>query len=177
MNNGKILLLIKNHIKEGKLAKCPDSWVAIFPVLIFFENADTRLSFPSFDKLATLAGVGKDKVKRTLESLHEGKWLELSMKERESVKKAICKMVYGRYTPKNSRLFLSLSRQTISSGAWASITPSARKLYLVIKSFCYPRFYADDCFIDCMDLDKLDYDYFMFDIDFNFMQLSVFSSF
>lgn len=140
---GLALLPFVEAAKNGKLAKYNDSQLAVLPVLISFENKDTREAFPCVETIATLSGMSNTTVLSALSSLN-GHWFTIQKKTLKNGRpKNIYRMIYSRYTDNPAPGWISLSHAIIKNGLWAIMTPSARKLYLVMKAFCLPGIYAD----------------------------------
>ena len=144
--DGFALLPFGLFAREGSLATWPDNQISILGVLISFENRKTRLSFPNHDTIAALAGVSKTTIPTAIDKLSRSGWILVVRKSigRVRVQHAY-QMKYMSYDLRGNddRRWVTVYDTIIRSGVWAVMPPSARKLYLVLKSFSYPGGYAD----------------------------------
>ena len=179
--DGFALLPFGEHAREGSVGKWSDAWLSVLTVLISFENKETRKSYPSLDTIAALAGVSKSNVGGTIGLLQTNKWLAIS---REKAGRGRQRYVYTmRYSPYAASFgagegnkWISVYDDVVKSGVWAVMSPSVRKLYLVMKAFSMEGFYANtgwaDSYTDAYT--ELRHDYAE---DFDFMPASVLDGF
>ena len=154
--DGFAMLPFRLHAREGSLSMWSDNQLSILAVLISFENRKTRLSFPNHDTIAALAGVSKGTIPNVISVLSDGGWFSVV---RETVGRMRIRhayhMKYASYDAgNNDRRWITVYNNIIKSGVWAVMPPSARKLYIVFKSFSYPGTYADHAW---QDIDTLAY--------------------
>lgn len=117
-----------------------DHFIAVLPVLISFENAATRKSYPSLDKLAKLAGVSPTSAKEVLDinsarSGHPNGWWQILKKPISHGRtKHIYQMLYARYAGGDSPDWIRVATSVFHRGVWAIMTPATKRVYLVLRA-------------------------------------------
>jgi hypothetical protein len=131
--------------REGRMSKkredgAPDTFIAILPVLICHENAETRLSFPSLARLSALSGLSPTTASAHLQAMNasNGPWLRIL---REPIGygrvKHVYKMGYGQYCGENPRDWIRMDAALIINGIWGAMSPATRRLYLVLRALSW----------------------------------------
>lgn len=137
--------------RDGSMASWPDHQISILAVLISFEHRESRLSFPSHDTIAALAGVSKGTIPMSIKGLSNAGWFSI---DRETIGRGRNRHAYlMQYTPYSAvggsdRRWVTVYDDVIKSGVWAVMPPSVRKLYIIMKAFCSPGTYADYGWLD-----------------------------
>jgi len=130
------------HIRERQSVPWPDNVVSVYPALVahFNENGE---AFPSIERLSILSGIRKSYVSDALRLLEETKWILVTktMSRSGRAKNRYQSMVKRECC--SSDAYISISSKIILNGLWANLKPSARKLYLVLKSYSCIGAYAD----------------------------------
>lgn len=117
-----------------------DEFIAIFPVLVSFENSVSRRSFPSLDKLAKLAGVSPNTAQQQVLTMsirpdRPNGWLHIIKKPiGHGRTQHIYQMAYAAYAGTESKEWIRIARAVFHKGVWAVMTPSARRVYLVLRA-------------------------------------------
>ena len=123
-----LLLPLRQQIRDGRLARWSDQGLSMLVTVIAHENARTRTCWPSFDRLATLAGVRRSSSLELVKSLTP-EWLVVKVRPRRS---PFIRLKYAPYRPgeDEAKHWLRISRALVMRGVWAAMAPSARRLYL-----------------------------------------------
>lgn len=134
-----VFLPLRQTVLAGNLFKWDDSILAVLPVLIAHENAQTRLARPGQERIATLAGVSKSTVSHSVNELEAGGWLRKTIIPIPGGRTRFeYRMGYARYEPGDtSGKWVVVSDYIILRGIWAAMAPSTRRLYLVLLSLSW----------------------------------------
>lgn len=128
---GFVLLPLGRVARDGNLAGWPDHVLSALVVLIAFENRRTRLAWPSVKNIAALAGLRTERVTDAIRKLEKNGWLQ--------VQRAKGNRYFMRYQGYHdpgleSGDWIRIDTAVVKRGVWAAMSPSARKLYLVLRS-------------------------------------------
>lgn len=137
-----ILLPLAEHAREGKLATWEDPLLAVLPVLIAHENSGTRLAWPSISRVAVLSGLGKPAANMGISALKNWKWCTSDTRPDGG---PAWKMIYPAYRQSglDSGSWIRIDRSVIMKGLWGIMTPSAKKLYIVMRGLALMGHLAD----------------------------------
>lgn len=130
----------EGRMNRKRVDSAPDTLIAILPVLICFENAQTRLSFPSLARLSALSGLSPTTASALLQAMNasNGPWLRIL---REPIGygrvKHVYKMGYGQYCGENPRDWIRMDAALIINGIWGAMSPATRRLYLVLRALSW----------------------------------------
>ncbi len=136
---GMVFLPLRQTVLAGNLFKWDDNILAVLPVLIAHENAQTRLARPGQERIATLAGVSKSTVSHSVNELEGGGWLRKVIVPIAGGRTRFeYRMAYARYeSGDTSGRWIVVHDYIILRGIWAAMAPSTRRLYLVLLSLSW----------------------------------------
>jgi len=123
------------HIETGEV---PDVFLALLPVLVCFENAATRLSFPGLRKLAALAGLSPTTASHVLTAMgqkEDGWWHVIKKSIGHGRTQHLYQMRYSCYdgtTPAGD--WIRMSRSMVLGGVWAVMPPATRRIYITLRA-------------------------------------------
>ena len=116
----------------------PDAFLSLLPVLICHENAATRLSYPGIRKLAGLSGLSPTttgEILTAMDAKSDGWWSVIKEPIGHGRTRHYYKMRYPRYdgtTPAGD--WIRMAPAMVLGGVWATMSPAARRLYLVLRA-------------------------------------------
>ena len=120
-------------VRNGGMADWPDAAIAVLPVLALHRNRD-GLAWPRYELICALAQVGKNTVAEAIAWLVENGWIEKTSRHGMNTYNEY-KLLFG-YEPadRNSRDWIAIYRQFIEWGAWGTMRPSERRVYLTFRA-------------------------------------------
>lgn len=112
--------------------------ISIAPVLVsHYMNKEHDVCLPSQDRISALAGIRKEFVQYNID---KNMFTVSKVTQRNNRKRTEYRRIYDKEL--EPRSYISISHYIIFNGIWANLTPSAKRLYLVLKAFTYPGCYA-----------------------------------
>lgn len=122
--SGFTLLPIKSDALQGKFSSWGDAELSVL-VALGVHASPQGLAWPSLGRLARLAGVSKSSVGDALMNLAERGWIRGRGRKYHVSLGEICDSV-------------AIYQLVVFSGLWAACTPTARKLYLILRALSRP---------------------------------------
>lgn len=133
-----VLLPLRDMILRGDFYWLTDAEVAVLPVLVAHMNQKTRQSFPSHDRIAVLAGIGKKSVADGTTKLRDRRWLDIRKEPAPGGRtRHVYRLYIKEYSSEERSIWLGLPAHRVFLGVWAALTPSARRLYLVLLALSW----------------------------------------
>lgn len=143
-NQGNFILLpFRSSVRSGDFARWQSYQLAVLIVLIAHENRKTRLSFPSVERIATLAGVRKQRVGEAVKSLALGRWLTTkSIPTTTGFRRYEYKMLYTPFAPGDKAKWIWLPSSFVLNGVLGMLPGSALKLYLALHGLSWNPWFS-----------------------------------
>ena len=137
---GKVLLPWKAQISERGISGFSDRWIAAHPVVCSFANTEGR-AWPSIRTIAVLGGISKTTAINAVHSLEEKNWIAVT---KIPIQHGRVRFEYrvDRYSFGERGKWISIGTTILRNGLWAMLPASARRLYVVLKSYAFPGAYG-----------------------------------
>ena len=157
--NGFALLPWAEQFRSGRLPNFPDSWLAVFPVILAHANKDKE-AWPGYSRLCALAQVGRSTLHEAINGLVERKWLTRFARKTGGRTHNVYRMTYNTDDTFDSRRWIALHNDLTLSGVWGKMRSSDRKVYLMLRAFAWHGGHAiPDGFVGMNPEEKLEVDF------------------
>lgn len=149
------------HAKEDGLRTLSDAFLALLPTLIAHENAETRMSYPSLDRLSALAGISPNTASAKIKEMSVGShaWLNIVRHPLEGGRvQHRYKMLYPRYEPGTSdpKEWIRMDIAMFHQGVWSVMSPATKRVYLILRAYASREEVAVGQWLDIEDVKGVD---------------------
>ena len=138
--SGFCMLPWRESFREGGIENLSSPEIAVLPVLVIHANQD-RKAYPGYELISAIAQVSKTTVAKAIESLVAKKLIAKSTDVGKVYSHNVYKLLFS-YDKNNGdasykRQWIALHRELFDSGAWGKMSPSIRRVYLILRAFAW----------------------------------------